>query len=52
VKFARCKSCGGALPCYSIEWSNLPDSQKCHCAKPITPDPLFWAFLKFLFGDK
>jgi hypothetical protein len=52
VKFARCKACDGALPCYSIEWSNLPDSQKCKCAKPVLPDPPFVAFLKSLFGDR
>ena len=47
TNFARCKSCGGALACYSIEWSNLPDSQKCRCANPALPDSPLERLLKF-----
>ena len=32
-KLQKCTVCGKALPCFNIEWSNLPDDQKCKCAK-------------------
>ena len=35
--FAKCRNCGGALACYSIAWSNLPDSEKCRCQNPLAP---------------
>jgi hypothetical protein len=37
MKFAKCGSCGKALPCFSIEWSKLPDDQKCRCPAPVYP---------------
>jgi hypothetical protein len=37
MQVTKCANCGGALACYSIEWSNLPDSEKCLCSNP-TPD--------------
>lgn len=43
----KCGNCGGALACYCIEWSNLPDSQKCRCASPVATGG-FRAFQDFL----
>jgi len=35
----KCLKCGKAIPCFSIEWSNLPDDQKCKCERPGVPFP-------------
>lgn len=52
--FAKCQRCGKALACFSIEWSNLPDDQKCRCKQPVPPDsPLELLFIwgKALFSE-
>jgi hypothetical protein len=46
--FSKCRECGKALACFSIEWSNLPDSQKCRCPAPGAPPVPFESFLKAL----
>jgi hypothetical protein len=48
TKFAKCLRCGNALPCFSIEWSNLPDDQKCRCAAPVYPEPPISELLRAL----
>jgi hypothetical protein len=48
---AKCGTCGGALPCYSIAWSNLPPAQQCRCAEPVyTVSPILEAVAKWLRG--
>ena len=47
--FAKCAKCGNALPCFSIEWSSLPDTQKCWCVNPVpSPSPILEAVFKWL----
>ena len=48
-KLQKCTVCGKALPCFNIEWSNLPDDQKCKCAKPGVPSFPF-GLVSFLLG--
>ena len=48
-KLQKCTVCGKALPCFNIEWSNLPDDQKCKCAKPGVPSFPF-ELVSFLLG--
>jgi hypothetical protein len=56
-EFSKCRNCGGALACYSIAWSNLPDDKKCLCSNPQAPEPpsigeLVGKFVEFLKGVK
>jgi len=48
----KCGRCGNALPCFSIEWSRLPDDKKCFCASPIYPESPLVVMLKRLFRMK
>jgi len=52
-RFAKCLRCGGALPCFSIEWSNLHDEDKCACSNPVLPahpfDEIIRRFVDLLF---
>lgn len=52
MSLQKCLSCNGALPCYSIEWSQLPENQKCHCKNPGLPPPPFIKFLEWLFKKR
>lgn len=47
-EFAKCGRCGKALPCFSSEWSKLPDSKKCRCVHPINPPSPILRLLKWL----
>jgi len=45
----KCLNCNKAIPSFSIEWSDLPDDQKCKCAKPGLPSFPFEP-ISFLLG--
>lgn len=50
--FTCCERCGNAIPCFSIEWSELHDEDKCRCPKPIFPESPLSKLFRFVFGRK
>lgn len=45
----KCERCKGLIPCFCIEWSNLPDAKKCKCARPQYPPSPLEVMFRWLF---